>query len=96
MEDALQQQATPSWQSYLQRKAWELMLPMPVLQPDDSIMMTSQQTYRPKVLKRKRCHGFLKRCATPLSCFAACRLASCWIPSLSGRPILDPGMHAPW
>lgn len=62
-EDALHQQRRTSWPDYLQRKAWELILPMPAAEPEDSIMMTSQQTYKPKVYKRKRCHGFLKRCA---------------------------------
>ena len=28
----------------------------------DGLVLTSHQTYRPKVLKRKREHGFLKRC----------------------------------
>lgn len=27
----------------------------------DGLVLTSHQTYRPKVTKRKRCHGFLKR-----------------------------------
>ena len=34
----------------------------------DGLVLTSHQTYKPKVLKRKREHGFLKRCAISGSC----------------------------
>jgi ribosomal protein L34 len=30
----------------------------------DGLVLTSHQTYRPKVTKRKRCHGFLERCVS--------------------------------